>query len=960
MSKAVVGALEIAGALALTALAGPGGFAALGMIMTGAAGATGYGTAVVGLLASGVATEAGAIAHAIGGNQGIGITTRQAAGYRQIIRGTQRTGGTIVFCSTTGSSHRQYNMVIVLATHVIDSIVNLYLDGRQVFWNTSSDYNQTRNGFNFGGNADSAGHVGPDGRNYNFGGKVFCAAFFGDQDSSPTVVGGTWVGPGSTAGFCSALEANDGSWTPSADGTPYLAGCAYVYLKIEADSATFPQLPEIRFTIRGKNDIYDPRTATTGYTENWALHVADAIADPKWGLNDGPITSWSTAAVNQLIAAANVCDESVACAAGYEKRYALHCCYDTSMPPGEVVAKMMEVAAGRLVSVGGEKRFIFPAYWQGPSLTFGPDDLTAQIQWTPKRALSELVNRVSGKYTAANYPYNAAGDMYDSNGYYMGTTENRFPFGFQPSDFPAYAADELQGYGTGVDIYLAEDGGIPLPLDLDLTWCLSVSQAQRVAKIRMLRNRHQGTGVFPMKAGALAAMGCDVMQFSLPALGWTNKVLEIDGPDAIIARVARDDKGIPSLTCEVKVRETDASIYEWADTEELTPYDVPVLVGGVSAYSVLALTGISALSDLTTALVQPDGTVTPRLKVWWDESTDTYVTAGGSIMVQMCAHGSAAWETVQLLDGQAAHVYIGGIVSGQTYDVRIAARRATGAQSDWTELDNIGAGIVVGAAGMTPVAPVGTLSAFTVDGTTAYIRAANFTAHHAGFSAACVPSPTSLLVHVPGQTWYVYYVDASFAGGTIAPIATQNTGDFLGLPGYYLIGSIVPPNYSVSYKPSAFADFGSYATLTPENLYAGGSGSAMVEGYWQTWNTTGLPGAPPPDIAAAGTGIWQGFPAQTLSSSKNLHINAAVTSAIGAGSFSVVISAIINGTTTTLATLTASHAATDYTVTVPSGTDMSTVYAQVSASVSGGAAPGTPGTYNEGNVQVTVSEISIR
>ncbi len=339
MSKAVqaaVGAAEIAGGAALAIFTG-GTAAALG----------------VALISMGVTTEAGVIAQALGSKSGLGITTRTPAALRQIIRGVQRVGGTIVYCSTTGSTNRQYNMIIALATHEIESIENLYLDGRQVYWKVGGsgigdECNVTfPDGINFGGNADGNNHTGPNGDQYNFGGLVFCEAFRGNQTSSPSVTGGV-LNP--TGGYCTALFANDPTWAPSTaiigqlalataiqalgvvttlhrkndgegypDGpvgvsindatgpgagaiasatalggrinsltlisggnsyvdpvvtydppggtitnTPYLAGCASVYLKIEADAGTFPEFPEIRFTIHGKNDIWDPRTSTRG------------------------------------------------------------------------------------------------------------------------------------------------------------------------------------------------------------------------------------------------------------------------------------------------------------------------------------------------------------------------------------------------------------------------------------------------------------------------------------------------------------------------------------------------------------------------------------------------------------------------------------------------------------------------------------------------------------------------
>jgi hypothetical protein len=102
---------------------------------------------------AGVSMEAGAIASALTSNRGMNITTRQAAAARQIIYGQQRVGGVQIFKSTTGSHKDQMNYAIVIAGHVCDSIVNLYLDGRQVHW-AGGVGNTTRNGVNFGGAAN--------------------------------------------------------------------------------------------------------------------------------------------------------------------------------------------------------------------------------------------------------------------------------------------------------------------------------------------------------------------------------------------------------------------------------------------------------------------------------------------------------------------------------------------------------------------------------------------------------------------------------------------------------------------------------------------------------------------------------------------------------------------------------------------------------------------------------------
>ncbi|SEB40561.1 hypothetical protein SAMN05443244_0317 [Terriglobus roseus] len=431
MSKAITGLAMIGGAIAMGAAA----FLDPALIASPV-----YDKIMAELAIQGIAMEAGAIADALMSNRGENITTRQPAANRQMILGMQRVGGTLIYSSTTGSHHDQYNKVIVIAGHVCHSILGLYLDGRKVYWDTSSQYNTTRNGVNFGGQADHNDHVGPDGNTYNFGGLVFCEARFGEQVSGDVLA---------------SLNANDPHWATTANGNPYVGGCTYVYLKIEYDTSMFPSEPEIRFDVNGKCDIFDPRTQTNGFTTNWALIVADRMCDPVFGLG---MSYTDDINIPQLIAAANVCDEPVELAGGgSEVRYA--CCWhgDTGTGTGDVISTMMSAAAGRISRIGGQW-YIWPAYWQGPSFTFDENVVLANaFQWNPYRSLKDRFNRVTGTYVAPNFPYNAAGNLYDPNGWYDGTIQNNFGFAFQPTNFPQYAMDPAHGYPS--DQWLAEDGG---------------------------------------------------------------------------------------------------------------------------------------------------------------------------------------------------------------------------------------------------------------------------------------------------------------------------------------------------------------------------------------------------------------------------------------------------------------------------------------------------------------------
>ena len=233
MSKAITGAALLVGAAAgLAILTGGLSFAGIMALTSTEMNVLG------GLVIAGVGMEAAALSTALTSNRGMGIGTRQVAGPQQICYGERRLGPTFTFESTSGSSHDQYNYVAVFTGHEIDSFVNLYLDGRQVYWLGSGPGYSVRNGVGFGGVADASNHEGPDGQQYNFGGTghsgIYVEARFGDQ------LDGDVMG---------SLTANDGNWAPSSGGSPWCGGLAYLYIKIEYNSTLFPNPPEIKATM---------------------------------------------------------------------------------------------------------------------------------------------------------------------------------------------------------------------------------------------------------------------------------------------------------------------------------------------------------------------------------------------------------------------------------------------------------------------------------------------------------------------------------------------------------------------------------------------------------------------------------------------------------------------------------------------------------------------------------------
>ncbi len=641
MGKAITAIGEIAGAVALGAvafaLASTGvGFAALPFLLH----------ASVALGVAGVGEGIGAIADALGGNKGQAVTTRQPAAFRQIVYGTQRVGGIQVFQSTTGSSHDQYNLVIAIAGHECWALENLWLDGRQVYWQGSGAGWSVRNGYGFGGVADGNDHIGPDGSIYNFGGTghsgIYCEARFGDQLPGD-VIGG--------------LTANDPSWAATAAGSPYLGGCTYVYLKIEYNPQVFPNFPEIRFTVKGK-PVFDPRTGQTAYSANPALIINDILQDPRYGLND---TSVNQA---QLIAAANICDEQVPTATqGNETRYAAHGHYDTSVGAGDAIGMALAAMGGRMARISGEWH-LFPAAWIPPQLSFGPDQMVGPAAWKPKRAYRELVNQVRGTYTAPIYPYNVAGDYYDNNGWAAGHIQNNFNGAFQLDNYPDYAEDA--GHGYAADQYLAQDGGQRLTKELALSWVLSITQAQRLAKIALLRNRYQGAGNFTFNVSALQLQPCDTFFCNFPRRGWAGKVLEVN---KFTTSLGSGESGAPQLSCSLGVNETGPDIYAWkCTTEEQTVYGVPALPtpGPLTPVAPTDLTVSVSGNVLQLNWTAPAAAQAIAVNVQYQAATDSGFSDYGNV--------SADTTSVSIQVAVAPH-----------YNVQIRTQYVNGAYSAWVE-----------------------------------------------------------------------------------------------------------------------------------------------------------------------------------------------------------------------------------------------------------------------------------
>jgi hypothetical protein len=290
------------------------------------------------------------------------VTIREAVAPCEIVYGRSRKGGVITFLHSVptpgAETLNELHVVIVLASHQVSQIGNIYFDGEL---------------------AHPAGSNVAVGR---FAGKSYVERANGgaDQTAFPGLVG----------------KVPD-KWT--ADHR--MRGQAAIWLQLWYDAETYPAgIPNITADVIGKNDILDPRKGIRGYTENAALCVADYMSLTPFGIGAaiGAADGINTA---DLIASANVCDEDVAVpGGGFEKRYACNGVVSLADDPQTIIEAMLSAMAGSCVYAAGQWS-IHAGYYRAPSVTLTADDVReGGLTLITRQSRSQNFNAVRGTFVS--------------------------------------------------------------------------------------------------------------------------------------------------------------------------------------------------------------------------------------------------------------------------------------------------------------------------------------------------------------------------------------------------------------------------------------------------------------------------------------------------------------------------------------------------------------------------------
>ena len=406
-----------------------------------------------------------------------------------------KTGGARVFDATTGTDNVQLHRVLAFAGHEIESFEQIYINDEVA-------------------TIDGSGNVTSPSR---YSGLVTIKEHLGTADQAAD----------------SSLVSAVSGWT----GDHRLRGIAYLYVKLTYDTDAFPNgVPEVSAVIKGKK-VYDPRNATTAWSDNPALCVRDYLTATGYGLGEATANINDTA----FTTAANICDETSTDAG--TTRYTANGAFTTGTTPQDLLEGLITSMGATLWYTQGAWN-IKAAKWTTTVLDLNEDDLRSGISLSTRHSRRDNFNTVNGTFR---------GD--ESN--------------WQVTDFPPVTNAA----------FVTADGGLESTLDMDLPFTDNSIESRRIARIMLERNRQQlqfqasfGLRAFQVQTG-------DNVRITNTRLGWTNKEFEVvswtfglqNGYDLQVEMTLKEIS--ESVFDEVD----DGIVYERDNTTLLSPFTVPNL-----------------------------------------------------------------------------------------------------------------------------------------------------------------------------------------------------------------------------------------------------------------------------------------------------------------------------------------------------------------------------------------------
>ncbi|WP_442964205.1 phage tail tip fiber protein [Pseudomonas sp. NMI542_15] len=336
-------------------------------------------------------------------------------------------------------------------------------------------------------------------------------------------------------------------------------GLSFVRLSFKYDAEKFPSgIPDVRFVVRGRRDIYDPRNGSSGYSANTALLILWYLRN-RCGIPDDEIIFQSFAS------AANVSDEAVGGPDGtVTPRYFAGAVIGADEKRNTVLDNLLSACAGTLIRVGGRWSLQVGAYYGPADFTINEDMVIGTVEGTTEVSNSDAINTMRGTFVD-----------------------------------PAQAWAETDYPEVAIQDWITADGG-ELAESQSFAYVTDAYLAQRLANISLRRRRSGGSVSMPLNFNGYNCRPGRAVKVDLPSLNILGEFM-----------VTEWTMGAADA-CKVTLKPYEQAIFDDAVGQ---PYDplgfINLPVGGLAAVTGLAWTPSSVAEIIQGVLswVSPAQTV---------------------------------------------------------------------------------------------------------------------------------------------------------------------------------------------------------------------------------------------------------------------------------------------------------------------------------------------------------------
>ncbi|UJW25228.1 phage tail tip fiber protein [Pseudomonas juntendi] len=315
-------------------------------------------------------------------------------------------------------------------------------------------------------------------------------------------------------------------------------GLSFVRLSFKYDAEKFPSgIPDVRFVVRGRSDVYDPRSGVAGYSANTALLIL-------WYLRNRCAIPDDEIIFQSFASAANVCDETVIGPDGkMSPRYFAGAVIGADEKRNTVLDNLLSACAGTLIRVGGRWSLQVGAYYGPADFTINEDMVIGTVEGTTEVSNSDAINTMRGTFVD-----------------------------------PAQAWAETDYPEVAIQDWIAADGG-ELAESQSFAYVTDAYLAQRLANISLRRRRSGGSLSVPLNFNGYNCRPGRAVKVDLPSLNILGEFM-----------VTEWTMGAADA-CKVTLKPYEQAIFDDAVGQ---PYDplgfINLPVGGLAAVTGLAWT----------------------------------------------------------------------------------------------------------------------------------------------------------------------------------------------------------------------------------------------------------------------------------------------------------------------------------------------------------------------------------